>query len=74
VTDGSGAGIGVPRQCSAESEGFFMLDMAGILFSSLMMLMIIVRAVRLDRLQPWFQVIERKKPLGNVTRTWRRGS
>ena len=51
-----------------------MLDVAGIMFSSVMMLMIIVRSVRLDRLQPWFQAIERKKPVGDVTRTWRRGS
>jgi hypothetical protein len=51
-----------------------MLDMAGIMFSSVMMLMIIVRSVRLDRLQPWFQAIERKTPAGDVTRTWRRRS
>jgi hypothetical protein len=51
-----------------------MLDVAGIIFSSMMMLMIIVRSVRLDRLQPWFQAIERKKPGGGGTRTWRRGS
>ena len=51
-----------------------MLDVAGIMFISVMMLMIIVRSVRLDRLQPWFQAIERKKPVGDVTRTWRRES
>lgn len=51
-----------------------MLDVAGIMLSSVMMLMIIVRAVRLDRLQPWFQKIERKKPVGDVTRTWHRGN
>jgi hypothetical protein len=49
-----------------------MLDVAGIMFSSVMMLMIIVRSVRLDRLQPWFQAIERKKPVGDVNRAWRR--
>lgn len=51
-----------------------MLDVAGIMLSSVMMLMIIVRSVRLDRLQPWFQAIKRKKPVGDVTRTWRRES
>jgi len=49
-----------------------MLDVAGIMFSSVMMLMIIVRSVRLDRLRPWFQAIECKKPVGVATRTWRR--
>lgn len=34
-----------------------MLDLAGILFSSVMMLFIIVRAVRLDQTQPWFQTL-----------------
>ena len=51
-----------------------MLDMAGIMVSSMMMLMIIVRSVRLDRLQPWFQAIERKTPIGDVPVTWRRQS
>jgi hypothetical protein len=51
-----------------------MLDVAGILVSSMMMLMIIVRSVRLDRLQPWFQAIECKQRTGDVSRTWRRGS
>jgi hypothetical protein len=49
-----------------------MLDIAGIMVSSMMM--IIVRSVRLDRLQPWFQAVERKTPIGDVTRTWRRRS
>jgi hypothetical protein len=51
-----------------------MLDTAGILFSSLMMLTIIVRSVRLDRLQPWFQAIERKKAVSDRSRVSRRGS
>lgn len=50
-----------------------MLDLTGIMFSSVMMLMVIVRAVRLDRLQPWFQTVERKeKPVDEKTRAWRR--
>jgi hypothetical protein len=51
-----------------------MLDIAGIMVSSMMMLMIIVRSVRLDRLQPWFQAVERETPIGDMTRTWRRRS
>jgi hypothetical protein len=52
-----------------------MLDLAGILFSSVMMLMVIVQAVRLDRTQPWFQSIASKdKPAEPKTRTWRRQS
>jgi hypothetical protein len=51
-----------------------MLDIAGIMVSSMMMMMIIARSVRLDRLQPWFQAVERKTPIGDVTRTWRRRS
>lgn len=31
-----------------------MLDLTGILFSSLMMLFVIVQAVRLDATRPWF--------------------
>ena len=49
-----------------------MLDLAGILFSSVMMLMVIVQAVRLDRVQPWFQTIARKdKPAEQQARAWR---
>jgi hypothetical protein len=52
-----------------------MLDLAGIMFSSVMMLMIIVRAVRLDRIQPWFQTVKSKeKPVGVRTSAWRRKS
>jgi hypothetical protein len=38
-----------------------MLDVAGIIFSSVMLLLVVVRAVRMDRLLPWFQVIKRKE-------------
>jgi hypothetical protein len=37
-----------------------MLDVAAIIFSSVMMLMVIVRAVRMDRILPWFQSIKHK--------------
>ena len=50
-----------------------MLDLTGILFSSMMMLIVIFRAVQLDRLQPWFQKVN---PEGKLTpsnqRAWQR--
>jgi hypothetical protein len=51
-----------------------MLDLTGIMFSSIMMLMVIVRAVQLDRIQPWFQTIRKEKPGGERTHSWRRKS
>jgi len=52
-----------------------MLDLTGILFSSIMMLMVIVRAVQMDRLQPWFQKVKRKEALASAGRpAWRRGN
>jgi len=35
-----------------------MLDLTGIMFSSVMMLIVIIRAVRLDRIQPSFQAVK----------------
>jgi hypothetical protein len=32
-----------------------MLDLLGILFSSIIMFLVILRAVQLDSLQPWFK-------------------
>jgi hypothetical protein len=50
-----------------------MLDLTGILFSSVMMLMVIVRAVQLDRAQPWFQALKRKEtPASANKRAWQR--
>jgi hypothetical protein len=37
-----------------------MLDLFGILFSSLLILFVVVRAVQLDRMLPWFQSIKRR--------------
>jgi hypothetical protein len=55
------------------NQGVRMLDLAGILFSSVMMLVVLVQAVRLDRTQPWFQRIKRSdKPVEPTTQTWRR--
>jgi hypothetical protein len=50
-----------------------MLDLAGILFSSVMMLVVLVQAVRLDRNQPWFQTVKRReKPAQREAKAWRR--
>ena len=32
-----------------------MLDLLGILFSSIMMFLVILRAIQMDNLQPWFK-------------------
>ncbi|MFL5282239.1 MAG: hypothetical protein ACJ8AW_14950 [Rhodopila sp.] len=37
-----------------------MLDLSGILFSSIIMMLVIIRAVQLDRVQPWFQTLKRR--------------
>lgn len=39
-----------------------MLDLFGILFSSTIMMLVILRAVQLDRTQAWFQTIKRRPP------------
>jgi hypothetical protein len=50
-----------------------MLDLAGIMFSSVMMLMVIVQAARMDQTKPWFQAIKRKVTNGEEkTGAWRR--
>ena len=50
-----------------------MLDLAGIMFSSVMILFVIVRAVQLDLTQPWFQTIARKGDAGkSKPRPWQR--
>ena len=38
-----------------------MLDLTGIMFSSIMMLMVVIRALQMDSSQPWFQKIKRKE-------------
>ena len=50
---------GVRRYGRADEE-FRMLDTLGILISTIMMLIVIFRAVRLDRVQAWFQTITPK--------------
>jgi hypothetical protein len=49
-----------------------MLDLAGIMFSSVMMLIVIVRAAQLDRAQPWFQAVKRKDAPPADKRAWQR--
>jgi hypothetical protein len=52
-----------------------MLDLTGIIFSSVMMLMVIIRALQLDRTQPWFQTIgPREDPKAARHRPWQRRS
>ncbi|HEY4043589.1 MAG TPA: hypothetical protein VGM32_17315 [Rhodopila sp.] len=50
-----------------------MLDLTGIMFSSLMLLVVIIRAVQLDRSQAWFQTVKREDSLVKTrTPAWRR--
>jgi len=37
-----------------------MLDLTGIMFSSIMMLVIVIRAIKADQIEPWFQTVKRK--------------
>ena len=46
-----------------------MLDVGGILFSSMMILIVIVQAVRLDRIQPWFQNVKDRNAPADQGRT-----
>ncbi len=50
-----------------------MLDLTGIMFSSIMMLVIVVRAIKADRVGPWFQTVKRKTgPAGVRKMPWQR--
>lgn len=50
-----------------------MLDLTGIMFSSIMMLIVIIRAVRADRQDPWFQTVKLQvKPVEARKQPWRR--
>nr|WP_294517402.1 hypothetical protein [uncultured Rhodopila sp.] len=49
-----------------------MLDIVGILFSSVMMFVVIIRAVKLDRIQPWFQTIKPVDAADKAIPIWRR--
>jgi hypothetical protein len=40
---------------SAGTTEFLMLDLLGIVFSSGIMFLVILRAIQLDSLQPWFK-------------------
>jgi hypothetical protein len=52
-----------------------MLDLYAILFTSLVMLLVIVRALQADRAQPWFQAVRRQDtpPKADRLSTQRRG-
>lgn len=49
-----------------------MLDLTGILFSSVMMLVVIIRAVKLDSTEAWFPALKRKVEQTPDQRTWQR--
>lgn len=58
-----------------EKIGGRMLDLYGILFTSVMILMVIVRALKADRTQPWFQAIRRDDVRPSPgKRSWQRRS
>lgn len=60
---------------SHRHSGVCMLDLAGIMFSSIMMMIVIMRAVRLDRTLPWFQAVKRKATVvAKQDSPWRRQS
>jgi hypothetical protein len=50
-----------------------MLDLTGIMFSSIMMLIVIIRATKLDLSEPWFQKVKFKDAKSATDRrTWQR--
>ena len=50
-----------------------MLDLTGIMFSSIMMLIVIIRALQLDHTQPWFPTMKRNDTLTEAgKRAWQR--
>jgi hypothetical protein len=52
-----------------------MLDITGILFSTLMIAYVVVQAVKLDRIQAWFQALKSDAaPAAVGHRTWNRRS
>jgi hypothetical protein len=56
-----------------EKIGGRMLDLCGIVFTSVMMLAVIVRALQADGIQPWFQTIKRNDAQPSADkRSWQR--
>lgn len=55
-----------------------MLDLTGILFSTILMILVILNAVRLDRSQPWFQRAAHKSgqvhDTSNLRKPWQSDS
>jgi hypothetical protein len=50
-----------------------MLDLAGIMLSSVIMFIVVVQALRRDREQPWFQTVKLRKIPGQTKQVgWRR--
>lgn len=46
-----------------------MLDLTGIMFSSIMMLIVVIKAVKLDRVMPWFEIPARRPNTAATTGT-----
>jgi hypothetical protein len=52
-----------------------MLDLTGILLSSVMMVIVMVRALQKDREQPWFQTVKLREMPSHIRQIgWRRHS
>jgi hypothetical protein len=49
-----------------------MLDVTGILFSTVMIAYVVLQAVRLDRVQAWFQVLKDSGTSKPAPRPWSR--
>jgi len=71
VTQGAMSGYRSGRE--AKTQEWHVLDLTGIMFSSIMMLIVIVRAVRADRTEAWFQTVKRREaPVEEKKSGWRR--
>lgn len=51
-----------------------MLDLAGILSTAILMIIVILRAVQLDAREPWFQTVKRKAPPEEKAHAFRRSA
>ena len=49
-----------------------MLDIAGILFSTVMIAYVVTQAIQLDRMQEWFQVLKDSVTPAVSPRPWNR--
>jgi hypothetical protein len=49
-----------------------MLDIVGILFSTVMIVYVVLQAIKLDRIQAWFQALKNDAAPAADHRTWNR--